>query len=116
MKNAIHNLYDHAEDVFETSLTATMLDKSNLLRAKSSNDMAKEHSLKLKQISGNPQGPNDASTYSKPKQSNARGHYGTYLEVTKGNAIQASEVTYDSTADDSDLRKQVQEIAQAQKN
>ena len=115
VKHVIHNLYSHAEDVFGPTLTATMLDKANLERAKSSSDMAREHSLKLKQISGNPQGPDDATSYSQPKKSNARGHYGTYLEVAQGNATQTSEVTYDATNDDNDLRKQVHEIAKAQK-
>ena len=65
VKHAIHNLYEHAEDFFGQSLTATMLDKINLQRAKSSSDMAKSHSMKLKQISGNPQGPDESSTFSK---------------------------------------------------
>ena len=43
-------------------------------------------------------------------------YYGTYLEVTQDNLTQASEITQDSGGNDSNLRKQVQEIATAQKN
>ena len=81
-----------------------------------SRDSAKEHSKKLKAISGNPQGPDDQSTYTQPRQTKAKCYYGTYLEVTQGNLTQASEITQDSGGNDSDLRKQVQEIATAQKN
>ena len=42
-------------------------------------------------------------------------YYGTYLEVTHGNLTHASEITQDSGGNDSDLRKQVREIATAQK-
>lgn len=47
--------------------------------------MEKEHSKKLKAIKSNPQGPEDHSTYSQPKQTKARGRYGTYLKVVQGN-------------------------------
>ena len=114
VKEAIYNLYDVAVEVFGDELTKQMIDINELRRAHVSGDNAKEHSKKLRELSGNPQGPDEHSTYTQPKQAKARCYYGTYLEVAKGNQTQASEITQDST-EDSDLRKQIQEIAQAQK-
>ena len=116
VKHAINNLYQHAEQVFGKALTAQLLDRENLQRAKSSHEMEREHSKKLKSIQSNPQGSEDSSRYSQPKQTKARGYYGTYLEVAQGTQPHTSEITQDSINSDDDLRKQVQEIAQAQKN
>ena len=115
--HVIHNLYDHAETVFGSDLTATLLDKANLQRAKTSHDIEKEHSKRLKAINvnANPQGAEDKSTHSKPKQTKARGYYGTYLEVAQANQTQASDITNDTLNDDDDLRKQVRDLAQAQR-
>lgn len=43
VKHAIHNLFEHTEPVFGKALTAQLLDRDNLQRAKSSHEMEKEH-------------------------------------------------------------------------
>ena len=116
IREVIHNLYDYAVEVFGEQLTAHMIDVDELRRAKLSVDSAKAHSKKLKVLSGNPQGPDDQTTYSQPKQTKARCYYGTYLEVAQSNLTQASEITQDSIEHDGDLRQQVQAIAKAQQN
>lgn len=117
VKQAIHNLYPHIVETFGEDIAATLIDENSLKRAKSSSNVEKQHSKRLKEKSGNPQGPDDMSSYSQPKQQNAPGYYGTYLEVTQGNQTQTSEITNDNDDNnDTDLRSQVKAIAAAQKN
>ena len=113
VKQAIHNLYPHIVDTFGTTLAAEMVDENSLQRAKSSSDVEKQHSKLLKEKSGNPQGPDDISTYSQPQQQ-ARGYYGTYLKVTQGSQTQTSELTNEQPdIQDMDLRSQVKTITAA---
>ena len=88
VKNAIHNLYPHVVDTFGEDLATYMLDEESLRRAKSSSDLENEYTRRLKEKTGNPQGPDEISTYSQPQQQRAKGYYGTYLEVTRGNQTQ----------------------------
>lgn len=66
---------------------------------------------------GNPQGPDEVSTYSQLTQQRARGYYGTYLEVAQGNQTQTSEITHEQEdTGEKDLQSQVKAIAAAQKS
>ena len=116
--HAIHNLYKLAETVFGKDIAELMLDRENLQKSKTSHAIEKEHSKKLKAINvnANPQGDENQSNYSRPKQTRARGHYGTYLEVAQTNQTQTSEITNDTIDDENDLRKQVRDLTQAHKN
>ena len=116
VKNEIHNLFPHVVDTFGEDLANYMIDESNLKRAKSSSDVEKEYTKKLKERTGNPQGPDDMSSFSQPQQQRTRGYYGTYLEVAQGNQTQTSEITHENDEiNDNDLRSQVKAIAAAQK-
>ena len=99
VKDAIHNLYPHVVDTFGENLAAHMIDENSLRREKSSSDVEKEYIRRLKAKTGNPQGPDDMSSYSQPQQQRAKGYYGTYLEVNCGNQTQTSEITHDNDND-----------------
>ena len=116
VRDAIHDLYGITETIFGKRLTKHMLDENDLKRAKTSIDTAKAHTKKLRSITSNPQGPDDLTHFSQPKQGKARCYYGTYLEVAQGNLTQTSEITHDSIENEPDLRKQVIAIANAQKS
>lgn len=118
VKHVVHNLYDYAEPIFGENLTASILDRENLQRTKTSHEVEKEHAkkLKAKAVNANPQTAGDTSTYSRPHQPKARGYYGTYLELSKTNQTQTSEITNDTFNEDDGLRKQVRDIANAQKS
>ena len=118
-KNAIHNLYPHVVDTFGEDLATHMIDEESLRRTKSSSDVGKEYTRHLKERTGNPQGPDEISTYSQPQQQRAKGYYGTYLEVTRGNQTQTSEIAHGNDNDNveaNDLQSQVKAIAAAQKS
>ena len=116
VRDAIHDLYGFAEEVFGPELASKMLDENNLRRAKLSVDSERAYSQKLKTISGNPQDIEDQTKYHIPKQTKARTYYGSYLEVAQSNQTQTSELTHDSGTGETDLRKQVEAIATAQRN
>ena len=116
VKDAIHNLYPHVVDTFGEELAKQMINEESLKRAKLSSDVEKDYTRRLKEKTGNPQGPEEMSAYSQPKQQRAKGYFGTYLEVARGNQTQTSEITQDIEDEETkDLRSQVKAIAAAQK-
>lgn len=46
--HVIHNFYEHVEEIFGVDLAATMIDKESLQQAKSSHEVKKTHSQKIK--------------------------------------------------------------------
>ena len=115
VKDAIHNLYPHVVETFGNDLASNMIDETSLKRAKSSSDVEKDYTKRLKEKTGNPQGPDDLSSYSQPQQQRPRGYFGTNLEVAQGNQTQTSEITHEQdNANEEDLRSQIKAIAAAQ--
>lgn len=110
VKKAIHNLFQATVNTFGHHLASTMLDEDNLKKAKSSNDIELAHASKLKTLSSNPQGPDDADDDSKPADRNARCYFGTsFVDVIQGNSTQTSAITQDNETGD-DLRSVVTKL------
>ena len=76
-----------------------MLDEEKLQRAKLSHDTELQHAYKLKELTGNPQGRSDDNDFTPPNH-RARDHFGSYVDVAKGNLTQTSELTIESMEKD----------------
>ena len=97
--------------MFGHIIARQMLDEEKLRKAKSSNDVEIAYAARLKTIS-NPQGPDDNDENSKPAERNAPCFFGSsYVEVTKGNFTQTSEITHE-VENTEDLRTVVSKLTQ----
>lgn len=110
VKHAIHNLYPATVQKFGSTLAQSLVDEDQLKRAKSSNDIELAYASKLKTMIGNPQGPTEDDEHSKPPERNSRCFFGSsYVDVTKGQLTQTSEITQDLDSNE-DLRSIVTKL------
>lgn len=92
VKNAIHNLYQVAEQKFGPDITRTMLNETKLRKAKSSDEIELNHANGLKKITANPQEQCDIDENSQPAEQKSRVYFGSYVDVTKANLAQDTDL------------------------
>lgn len=92
-----------------------MLNKHDFENAKSTYVAELSHSQTLIQLSGNPQGGSDAGTSTRTSKQKTTFHFGSYLDVSKGEATQASEITQEvDNQTMSELRDTVKSLKESQ--
>ena len=95
VENIIQNLFKVTSEHFGYDLTSSMLDENALQKLQTTHTAELSHSQKLLQLSANPQSGSDTSQFNSSTNRKTSFHYGTYLDVTKGEHTNTSEITQD---------------------
>ena len=97
VEHIIRHLYEETIKTFGEPMTNLMLSKQDLDDVKLFHMAEMSHSQKLLSLTGNPQGPGespDTSTRKSDKRVDL--YFGSYLDVTKGEPSQTSELTQEN--------------------
>ena len=115
VEHIIQNLFAMTVEKFGKDLAQEMLNESELQKIQANHKKEINHSQTLLQLSSNPQGGSESTQFLTATSRKTNFHYGSYLDVTKGEQTQPSEITSDNdlqTIDD--LRAAIKEIKSKQ--
>ena len=93
VEHILQNLYQMTVEKFGQARTNTILDEQELQKLKSNYKYEINHSQSILQLSANPQGGSESSRFSTANNRKTNFHYGSYLDVAKGENKQTSEIT-----------------------
>ena len=116
VEHILQNLYSLTLDTFGKQIADIMLDEKELKKIQTNHKDEISHSQSLLQLSANPQGGSDPSQFKNATNRKTTFHYGTYLDVTKGENTQASEITTDQDNTVNELRNAVKDLQSKQES
>ena len=124
VENIITHLFEHTVKMFGAPIASTLLNEQDCSKHKHNYSEELSHSQSLIHMSENPQGGLEPSQHKKLNNRKTPLYYGSYLNVTKGEDTQTSEITQESKIVENtggnetleDLRKTVEAIKAQQKD
>ena len=114
VERAMLELYDQTLTAFGQEDTEDMLDQDALKKIKSTHSTEISHSKRLISLSGNPQGPSDSPTTTRPHKK-AYAYYGSYLDASKNESNQNNEsMKVNDSTDLTQMKATLNELVQKQ--